>query len=83
MDWGGLYARLMTACGYTPDEIDAMAMTDVLTLLRYWREAPPTHEILAAVHQIEPARKAAPDPTDPSGIGALIARHPDGAVKAR
>ncbi len=73
----------MTACGYTPSDIDAMPMIDVLNLLRYWREAPPTHEILAAVHQIEPARKAPPDPADPSDIGTLIARFPDGVVTSR
>ena len=80
LDWSTLYARLMTACGFTPDELDAMPMHDVLALLRSWRNAPPTHEILAAVHQIERS-DARRNLQDPSGIGDLIARFPDGAVK--
>jgi hypothetical protein len=77
MHWDVLYARLMTACGFTPDVIDAMPMQDVLALLRYWRDAPPTHEILAAVYQIaRPPRDAG----DPSNIGGLIARFPDGTI---
>ena len=73
----------MTACGFTPGAIDAMPMDDVLALLRYWREAPPTHEILAAVHQVSRPLPRRADPSDPSGIGSLIARYPDGHVKRR
>ena len=71
----------MTACGYTSDELDAMPMCDVLGLLRYWQHAPPAHEILAAVHQVSRAPVRREDARDPSGIGALIARFPDGHVK--
>ena len=71
----------MTACGYTPDQLDAMPMHDVLALLRSWRDAPPAHEILAAVHQVTRAVSQPADARDPSGIGALIARYPDGRVK--
>lgn len=62
----------MAGCGYTPADIDAMPMRDVMALVALWRETPPTHEILAAVYGVRPA----PIPTvdDPSGIGALIAR---------
>jgi hypothetical protein len=73
----------MTACGYTPDQIDAMPMHDVLALLRSWRDAPPTHEILAAVYQIKRSDRVPNNPRDPSNIGALIARFPDGLVKHR
>jgi hypothetical protein len=52
-----------------------------LALLRYWREHPPTHEILAAVHRVTRAAPAKAD--DPSGIGALMARFPDGHVMAQ
>ena len=68
----------MTNCGYTPVAIDDMPMQDVLALLRYWRDHPPMHEILAAVHGV--AHAPTLDTDDPSGIGALIARFPDGAV---
>ena len=74
----------MTACGYTPAEIDEMTLYDVSALFAYWREYPPVHEILACVYRIAP--KPAPAPvssSDPSGIGALIARFPDGRVKAQ
>jgi hypothetical protein len=68
----------MAGAGYTPDEIDTMPAHDALALLRYWREHPPTYEILAAVHRVT---RAAPTLTDdPSGIGGLIARFPDGQV---
>ncbi len=46
----------MTGCGYTPAEIDEMTLHDVLALFAYWRDYPPTHEILKCVHRIE--RKA-------------------------
>ena len=68
----------MAGAGYTPDEIDAMPAQDALALLRHWRTHPPTHEILAAVHRV--TRAAPTNPNDPSGIGALIARCPDGIV---
>ena len=68
----------MAGAGFAPESIDRMAMADVLTLLRYWREHPPTHEILAAAYGITPAARA--NPADPSNIGELIARHPDGRV---
>ncbi len=71
----------MTACGYTPDELDAMPMHDVLALLRAWRDAPPAHEILLAVHGVARAPPVRRDAGDPSGIGGLIARFPDGQVK--
>ncbi len=68
----------MAGAHYTPDEIDAMPAQDAFALLGHWREHPPTHEILAVVHRIAPAASATAD--DPSGIGAMIARHPDGNV---
>ena len=75
----------MTACGFTPCQIDEMTLNDVLDLFAYWRAFPPTHEILKIAYRIEPK----PDPSttrsnnDPSGIGGLIARFPDGFVRAR
>ena len=69
----------MAGAFYTPDEIDAMPAQDAFALLFHWREQPPTHEILAAVHRV--ARAPAPSANDPSGIGALVARHPDGKVR--
>lgn len=72
----------MTACGYTPAEIDDMTLFDVATLFAYWRENPPVHEILKCVYRIAPKPAAASvSASDPSGIGALIARFPDGRVK--
>lgn len=68
----------MAGCGYTPASIDTMAMQDVMALVALWRETPPIHEILAAVYGVRPAPP--PDERDPSGIGALIARAPDGRV---
>ena len=73
----------MAGAGYTPDEIDAMPAHDVAALLRHWRDQPPAHEILAAVHRVARAApaKAQARADDPSGLGALIARHPNGIVK--
>lgn len=74
----------MTACGFTPAMIDEMALADVAALFDYWRDFPPAHEILKCVYRIERKHEtpAVPDAGDPSGIGALIARFPDGKVKA-
>jgi len=72
----------MTACGYTPAEIDEMTLFDVMGLFSYWRDNPPVHEILKCVYRIAPKPAAEPNAADdPSGIGALIARFPDGQVK--
>lgn len=72
----------MTACGYTPAEIDEMTLFDVANLFAYWRATPPTHEILKCIYRITPKPMAEPSTAgDPSGIGALIARFPDGQVK--
>ena len=74
----------MAGCFFTPDQIDQMPMQDVMALFTLWREVPPTHEILAAVHRVTtPTPKTSQDRIDdPSGIGALIARAPDGHLKA-
>jgi hypothetical protein len=72
----------MTACGFTPSQIDEMTLADVAALFAYWRENPPAHEILKCVYRIEPRPEMrAVSPSDPSGIGALIARFPDGKVR--
>jgi hypothetical protein len=76
----------MTACHYTPSQIDDLEMIDVIELFKYWKEWPPTHEILAIVHRNPDAVKAEQreqkivDPEDPSGIGALISAFPKGAI---
>ena len=73
----------MTGCGFVPAAIDEMTLFDVMALFAYWRDFPPAHEILKCVHRIE--RK--PEPVrgaggaDPSGIGGLIVRFPDGRVR--
>jgi len=72
----------MTGCGFTPAEIDEMNLFDVMVLFAYWREHPPAHEILKCVYRIEPKPEPEARAThDPSGIGALIARFPDGKVQ--
>jgi hypothetical protein len=75
----------MTACGYTPAEIGELTFHDVVNLFAYWREFPPVHEILKCVYGIERSSDAArnKNSSDPSGIGGLIARFPDGQVRAR
>lgn len=59
--------------------IDQLPAADVWALLRSWRAHPPVAETLAAAFPI--ATTAPPNPADPSNIGALLARHPDGTVK--
>ncbi|MGQ0446162.1 MAG: hypothetical protein ACT4O2_13810 [Beijerinckiaceae bacterium] len=74
----------MTSCGYTPAEIDELTLHDVLGLFAYWRDFPPIHEILKCVHRIERKQELqiSKSQSDPSGIGGLIARFPDGFVRA-
>ena len=69
----------MAGCGYAPGEIDVMPMTDVFALLDHWRTHPPTHEVLAAALGLE--RAAPRNSDDPSNIGSLITRFPEGAIK--
>lgn len=73
----------MTSCGFTPAEIDELTFHDVLSLFAYWREFPPTHEILKYAYRIEQKneRESVKSRSDPSGIGGLIARFPDGLVR--
>ncbi len=74
----------MTSCGYTPAEIAELTFQDVINLFTYWREFPPVHEILKCVYRIEQAADISRNRNsgDPSGIGGLIARFPDGRVRA-
>jgi hypothetical protein len=74
----------MTVCGFTPSQIDEITLSDVLDLFAYWRAFPPTHEILKIAYRIEPKpdRSITKNDSDPSGIGSLIARFPDGFVRA-
>jgi hypothetical protein len=73
----------MTSCGYTPAEIDEVTLHDVLALFAYWRDFPPTNEILKCVYRIEQKQELpiTKSKSDPSGIGGLIARFPDGFVR--
>jgi hypothetical protein len=73
----------MTSCGFTPAEIDEMTIHDIAGLFAYWRDFPPTHEILKCVYRIEqkPERPITNSSTDPSGISGLIARFPNGFVR--
>ena len=57
-----------------------MSVADALTLFSYWRRHPPLHEILQAVYG--PAVGTSPSADDPSGIADILARHPDGLVRA-
>jgi hypothetical protein len=73
----------MTACNYTPAQIDDMPFVDILELFKYWREWPPTHIILNYVHKDrsgdETSQEEKPkpiDPNDPSGIGAFFSSNP-------
>ena len=52
-DFAFIYARLMTACGFTPAEIDEMTLFDVMALFEYWRDFPPSHEILKLAYRVE------------------------------
>ncbi|MBH0619274.1 hypothetical protein I3A86_24530 [Salmonella enterica] len=61
---------------------------DVRRLYRYWSAHPPVHELVAAFMGVKqqaqlPPPAASPTADDPSGIGALILRFPDGQVKAQ
>lgn len=70
----------MACAGYLPDDIDEMPFCDVLALLALWREQPPLAEIIAAFLGFAPKPPSNAD--DPSGIGGLIARAPNDALKS-
>ncbi|KMO44407.1 hypothetical protein VQ03_03240 [Methylobacterium tarhaniae] len=61
-----------------------MTIWDVERIFAYWRGSPPTHELVAAYLGYKPPPEpvtVAPSADDPSGIGSMIMRFPDGAVK--
>lgn len=61
-----------------------MTIWDVERIFAYWRDTPPTHELVAAYLGYKPPpapATVAPSADDPSGIGSMIMRFPDGAVK--
>jgi hypothetical protein len=60
-----------------------MTLHDVVGLFAYWREYPPVHEILKCVYRIEQKSElpSTNSDSDPSGIGGLIARFPNGYVR--
>ncbi len=73
----------MTSCGFSPSEIDEMTLFDVHMLFAYWRDFPPAHELLKIVYGLTKKPVSTPAKTgDPSGIGGLIARFPDGKVRS-
>ncbi len=74
----------MASCRFTPSQIDEMTLFDIQALFAYWRDFPPEHEILKIVYGIErkSAGWASKHADDPSGIGHLIARFPNGQVQA-
>lgn len=74
----------MTSCGYTPTEIDEMTLFDIFSLFAYWRASPPTNEILKCIYLVEQKseQKTTRSDMDPSGIGSLITRFPDGFVRS-
>lgn len=43
-----MYGLIITTTGWTHAAIDEMSLCDVLDLIAYWGENPPTHIILAA-----------------------------------
>ncbi len=66
-----------------------MEIFDAMDLLRHWRRWPPVGETVKriavglGVDRFEPEPGAQPlDPGDPSGIAELLARAPDGRVRA-
>jgi len=71
----------MTGCGFTPDEIDQLTYFDIEVLFKYWNEFPPANELLKHVYGAKPKKHThAESKDDPSGIGVLIARFPNGFV---
>lgn len=47
MDWPGIYSRIITATGWTPEQIDGMCFSYVLDLIEYWKESLPVHDLIA------------------------------------
>lgn len=76
----------MTALHKTPEEIDGIEMLDALSLLNYWRDWPPMHEVLFLANGGKPpahsSKSTISDKDDPSGIGAMLSMFPDGKAKS-
>lgn len=58
MNWGEVYAHLITVTGWTWEYIDEnMTLPRLAGLSAYWESHPPTHIIAAAYAGIEPKEK--------------------------
>jgi hypothetical protein len=54
-----MYGLIVTSTGWTHAAIDEMSLCDVLDLVDYWGENPPTHIILAARYLDRGAKRPA------------------------
>jgi hypothetical protein len=71
IDWPGIYARIATTTGWTLDYImDEVTLPRLRSLLRYWSEHPPVHELVAAFVGYKPPQPAQYD--DPRSLGAAL-----------
>ena len=77
---------MITVTGRPWDELeDTLTIPRLRALNEQWRLTPPVGDLVAGYLQYTPPPKieAKPaDPSDPSGIGGLIAMFPDGKVPA-
>jgi hypothetical protein len=79
-------ADVSLSAGWTWDyTLETLTMTRLSALYRHWRRHPPIHKTAAAFCGYQPPEAAIETPRaqeDPSGIGGLIARFPDGRAPA-
>lgn len=43
---------MVTATGYTFDQAEALTLPRLITLLDYWEDHPPAHELLKGLHRM-------------------------------
>lgn len=48
MDWGALYAEVITATGWTWNEVGRLTLPRLYALQDHWEKFPPAHRAIAA-----------------------------------
>lgn len=75
-DWDAVYAQIVSATGWSWDQVDALTIPRYRALRRYWEEYPPVHLLLRALVGFQPRKATALD-----SFATLAALAPEGRLR--
>jgi len=76
-DWDAIYAQIVSATGWSWDQVDVLTIPRYRALRRHWEEYPPAHLLLRALAGFQPRKTATPD-----SFATLAALAPGGKLRA-